>query len=83
MGKLSLLCAAAGFAIATSAYARGGTYHHPEPYVVHPDRHKTHSWAPVIVYSPEQAITTRRIIRVNRPPRLAASLRMIDPRGGC
>ena len=39
MGKLSLslLCTAAGFAIATSAYARGGTYHHPEPYVVHPD----------------------------------------------
>lgn len=55
MGKLSLslLCAAAGFAIATSAYARGGTYHHPEPYVVHPDKHKTHSWAPVIAYSPE------------------------------
>jgi len=36
----------------TPAAARG-TYHHSEPYVVHPDKHKTHSWAPVIVYSPE------------------------------
>jgi hypothetical protein len=53
MGKLSLsvLCTAVSFAIAASAYARGGTYHHPEPYVEHPDKHKTHSWAPVIVYS--------------------------------
>jgi hypothetical protein len=33
-----------------TAIARG-TYHHAEPYAVHPDRHKTHSWAPVIVYS--------------------------------
>ena len=55
MGKLSplVLCVATGVAIATSACARGGTYHHPEPYVVHPDRHKTHSWAPVKEYSPE------------------------------
>jgi hypothetical protein len=53
MGKVSLsaLCAAAALAIAASAYAKGGTYHHAEPYVEHPDRHKTHSWAPVIVYS--------------------------------
>ena len=54
MGKLllSMLCFGSALAIATSAYARG-TYHHSEPYVEHPDRHKTHSWAPVIVYSPE------------------------------
>jgi hypothetical protein len=53
MGKVSLsaLCAVAALAIAASAYAKGGTYHHAEPYVEHPDRHKTHSWAPVIVYS--------------------------------
>ena len=35
-----------------TAMARG-TYHHPESYVEHPDMHKTHSWAPVIVYSAE------------------------------
>jgi hypothetical protein len=54
VGKLSLsiLCIGAALAVAPSAHARG-TYHHSEPYVVHPDRHKTHSWAPVIVYSPE------------------------------
>ena len=54
MGKLSfwILCFGAMLAIATSACARG-TYHHSEPYVEHPDPHKTHSWAPVIVYSPE------------------------------
>jgi hypothetical protein len=53
VGKLSLsvLCSAIALAIATSAYAKGGTYHHAEPYVVHPDKHKTHSWAPVMVYS--------------------------------
>jgi hypothetical protein len=53
MGKLSLsvLCAVAALAIATNAHARGGTYHHPEPYAVHPDKHKTHSWTPVVVYS--------------------------------
>jgi hypothetical protein len=38
-------------AIASSADARGGTYHHSEPYFVHADKHKTHSWKPVIVYS--------------------------------
>jgi hypothetical protein len=55
MGRLNLsvLCFGAAFAIATSVYAKGGTYHHPEPYVEHPDIHKTHSWAPVIEYSPE------------------------------
>jgi hypothetical protein len=55
MGKLllSALCSAVALAIATSACAKGGTYHHPEPYVQHSDAHKTHSWAPVIVYSPE------------------------------
>ncbi len=54
MGKLSfwILCFGAMLAIATSACARG-TYHHSEPYVEHPDPHKTHSWAPVVVYSPE------------------------------
>jgi hypothetical protein len=54
MGKLllSMLCFGSALAIATSAYARG-TYHHSEPYVEHPDRHKTHCWASVIVYSPE------------------------------
>jgi hypothetical protein len=54
MGKLSfwILCFGAMLAIATSACARG-TYHHSEPYVEHPDKHKFHSWAPVIVYSPE------------------------------
>ena len=53
MGKLSvlLLCLGAALAIATSADARG-TYHHSEPYVVHPDKHKSHNWAPVKVYSP-------------------------------
>jgi hypothetical protein len=51
MGKLflSMLCGAAALAMATSADARGGTYHHPEPYVVHFDGHKTHSWTPVRV----------------------------------
>jgi hypothetical protein len=36
-----------------TAMARG-TYHRSEPYVDHTstDKHKTHSWAPVIVYSP-------------------------------
>jgi hypothetical protein len=55
MGKvsLSMLCGAAALAMTASADARGGTYHHPEPYAVHSDRHKTHSWAPVIVYSPQ------------------------------
>jgi hypothetical protein len=55
MGKLflSMLCGATALAMATSADARGGTYHHPEPYVVHFDGHKTHSWTPVIVYSSE------------------------------
>jgi hypothetical protein len=54
MGKLSLsiLCLGATLAVATGAYAHGA-YHHREAYVEHPDRHKTHSWAPVIVYSPE------------------------------
>jgi hypothetical protein len=46
---LWVLCAAAALA---SAHARG-TYHHSEPYVEHPDKHKGDSWAPVIVYSPE------------------------------
>jgi hypothetical protein len=50
--SLSVLCAAAALAIATNAYARG-TYHHSEPYAVHPDKHKTHRWEPVVVYSPE------------------------------
>jgi hypothetical protein len=50
--SITLLCAAGALAIATSANAKGGTYHHQEPYVEHPDKHKTHSWAPVIVYSP-------------------------------
>jgi len=52
MGKLSLsmLCGAAALAMAASADARG-TYHHPEPYVVNSDGHKTHSWASVVVYS--------------------------------
>jgi len=41
MSKLSLsvLCATTVLAIATSANARG-TYHHPEPYVEHSDKHK-------------------------------------------
>jgi hypothetical protein len=51
--SITLLCAASALAITTSASARGGTYHHQEAYVEHPDKHKTHSWAPVIVYSPE------------------------------
>jgi hypothetical protein len=52
MSKLSLsvLCATTVLAIATSANARG-TYDQPEPYVEHSDKHKTHSWPPVIVYS--------------------------------
>ena len=50
--SLSIMCVGVVLAIAPAAHA-GGTYHHPEPYVVHPDRHKTHSWAPVIVYSPK------------------------------
>ena len=36
---------------ATSAYAKGGI-HMSEPHPVHPDRHKTPGWAPVIVYPP-------------------------------
>ena len=56
MGKMSLsiLCLVIALAVPTSAYSRGGTpYRHAEPYFVHPDRHKTHNWAPVIVYSSE------------------------------
>ena len=55
MGKLllAILCLGAALAVATSGYARGGTYHHPEPYAVQSDGHKTHSWAPVIMYSAE------------------------------
>lgn len=54
MGKLSpsILCFGAVLVIATSAFARG-TYHHSEPYVEHPGRHKTQCWASVIVYSAE------------------------------
>jgi hypothetical protein len=59
MGKLSLpvLCAVAALAIATNAHARGGTYHHPEPYAVHPDKHKTHG-RPSSCIRPRTAITT-------------------------
>jgi hypothetical protein len=49
---VSIMCVGVVLAIAPAVHA-AGTYHHPEPYVVHPDRHKTHSWAPVIVYSPK------------------------------
>jgi hypothetical protein len=57
MGKLllAILCLGAALAVATSVYARGGTYHHPEPYAVHSDEHKTHNWAPVIVYSADHS----------------------------
>jgi hypothetical protein len=53
MGRLSLsmLCFAAALVVATSGHAKGGTYHHSDPYFVHPDPHKTHSYAPVVVYS--------------------------------
>ena len=50
---MRLFLAVAGLMLVAgqTAMARG-TYHHPETYVEHPDRHKTHSWAPIIVYSP-------------------------------
>jgi len=51
--SLSILCFGAALAIATSAYAKGGAYHHSEPHPVYPDRHKTDSWAPVVVYPPQ------------------------------
>ena len=50
--RLFLVIACFMVVAAHTAVARG-TYHHPEPYVEHPDKHKTHSWAPVIVYSPQ------------------------------
>jgi hypothetical protein len=56
---------------------KGGTYHHPEPYVVHPDKHKTHSWAPVIVYSSEHGHYHLTYHPHQRPPQLAASLLLL------
>jgi hypothetical protein len=55
MGKLPLLMlgSAVALSMAASAYARGGTYHNREPYVVHYGGHKTHSGVPVVVYSAE------------------------------
>jgi hypothetical protein len=51
--SLGLLCVGMALTISGSANARGGTYHHSEPYVVHPDPHKTHRQPPVVQYSPE------------------------------
>jgi hypothetical protein len=55
MGKLSswFLCIGIATAIATTAFARGGTYNRAEPVFIPPDKHKTHHRAPVVVYSPE------------------------------
>jgi len=55
MGKLAplMLGSATALIIATSVYARGGTYHSRDPYVVHSGTHKTHSGVPVVVYSAE------------------------------
>jgi len=54
MRKLSLwmLCIGMALAIATSAHARGGSYHHRDPVFIAPDKHKTHQRAPVVRYSP-------------------------------
>ena len=53
MRKLSLVVGCIGMALvmADNAHARGNTASHSGPYVVHRDKHKTHSWAPVRVYS--------------------------------
>ncbi len=55
MRKLSLwmLCIGMGLAIATSAHARGGSYHHHDPVFIPADKHKTHQRAPVVLYSPD------------------------------
>ena len=55
MRKLSLgmLCIGMALAIATSAHARGGSYHHPDPVFMRTDKHKTHGRAPGIRYSLE------------------------------
>ena len=55
MGELSswLLCISMVIAVAPDAYARGGTYNRSEPVFIPPDKHKTHHWAPFVVYSPE------------------------------
>jgi hypothetical protein len=55
MRKLSLgvLCIGMALAIATSAHARGGSYHQAEPVFISTDEHKTHRRAPVVRYSPE------------------------------
>ena len=54
MRKLSLwmLCIGMALVIATSAHARGGSYHHPDPVFMPADKHKTHQRAPVVRYSP-------------------------------
>ena len=55
MRKLSLgiLCIGMALAIATNAWARGGTYQHHEPVFIPADKHKAHRYAPVVRYSPE------------------------------
>ena len=50
---LWVLCVGMALTISGGADARGGTYHPPEPYFIHPDQHKTHQRAPVAQYSPE------------------------------
>ena len=55
MRKLSLGMLGIGMAlvIATSAHARGGSYHHADPVFIPADKHKTHQRAPVVRYAPE------------------------------
>jgi len=50
---LWVLCVGMALALSTSAYARGGTYHHAGPVFIPVDKHKTHHRAPVVQYSPE------------------------------
>jgi hypothetical protein len=52
---ISIICISAALAVATNAYARGGTYGRAEPVFIPADKHKTHHRAPVVVYSPEHA----------------------------
>jgi hypothetical protein len=54
MNKLAAVLVGIGTAliVAQSAHARGNTVRRSEPYVVHPDPHKIHGWAPIRVYSP-------------------------------
>jgi hypothetical protein len=53
MFKLSLVvaCISMALMVAESAHARGNTSPRSDPYVQHPDKHKTHSGKPVRIWS--------------------------------